>query len=322
MTLAAAERTALERAYGWTITEVETLHEGENTTYAVTTHQDKYALRRYRSERYTLAEVEAELEWLAALADSVPVVPALQTRDGARCVVRKQDGVTEIYAAFPYLTGNEPDPPIPSDFEHLGRLLRQLHNAAAHILEAKLESWARYQRPVYNAEIVNGALESLLQTPLLDGSDKRRCTSLAEQLRELYTVCSPKMSFVHADLHFSNVLVNGGTWTLLDFDECGFGFSAFDSGTIRFHALARGQTEGWPAFLRGYGEPLLTEVETKLGTAMRMFYTAGKLPLRLDIPDVRADAAGLIQKYLALTEQELAGTQQVTDHRQRRAAFR
>ena len=308
MTLAAAERTFLAEVYGWEMPEVVTLYEGENDTYAVTTLKGKYALRRYRSERYTPAEVEAELEWLAALADSVPVVPALQTRDGARCVVREQNGVTGIYAAFPYLTGDEPDPPTPSDFEHLGRLLRQLHNAAADVLEATPESWIGRQRPVYGAATVSGALESLLRTPLLNETGKQRCLSLAKHLQELYTECDPKMSFVHADLHFGNVLVNGGTWTLLDFDECGFGFSAFDLGTVRFHALARGQTEGWHMFLRGYGEPLPTAAETKLGTAMRMFYTAGKLPLRLDIPDVRADAAGLIQKYLTLAEQELART--------------
>ena len=308
MTLAAAEQTFLAEVYGWDIVKVVTLHRGENDTYAVTTRRGQYTLRRYRKDSYTPAEVNAELEWLAALADSVPVVSALQTRDGARCVVREQNGLIEIYAAFPYLTGNEPDPPTPGDFEHLGRLLRQLHSAAADVLEAKPESWAGRQRPVYGAATVSEALESLLQTPLLDASDKRRCKTLAAQLEKLYAVCNPKASFVHADLHFGNVLVQGDSWTLLDFDECGFGFTAFDLGTIRFHVLARKQVDGWHAFLRGYGEPLPSAADIRLGATMRTFYTAGKLPLRLDIPELQGRVPGLIKKYLTIAERELTGT--------------
>ena len=86
--------------------------------------------------------------------------------------------------------------------------------------------------------------------------------------------------------YFGNVLVNGNVWTLLDFDECGFGFSAFDLGTVRFHALAGEQAEGWQAFLAGYGKPRPSAAELKLGAALKMFYTASKLPLRLDIPEV------------------------------------
>ena len=200
--------------------------------------------------------------------------------------VKKQGEAAEVFAAFPYISGNEPDPPTLGDFRRLGQLLRRLHDAAAHVLAEKIEDWLGYQRPTYNLRVVKSGLESLLQTPLLDRAQKQHCTVLAEQLHELYTVCNPAKSFVHADLHFGNVLVNGAAWTLLDFDECGFGFSAFDLGTARFHALARGQTEGGEAFLSGYGEPLPTASELKLGTAMKIFYTAGRLPHRLDVPEV------------------------------------
>ncbi len=303
MTLSAAGQTFLEHAYGWTITEGLTLHEGENSTCVVTTSRDRIVVRRYRKKRYTPAEVSAELEWLAALKGTVPVVPALKTRDGTRYTVQGADS----YAAFPYIAGNEPDPPTPEDFRRLGQLLRQLHGAAAHVLETRPEHWAGRQRPTCNLHIVAGALESLLQTLLLGDADKQRCVILAEQLRELYALCNPEKSFVHADLHFGNVLVNRNVWTLLDFDECGFGFPAFDLGTVRFHAVARGH-EGWRAFFTGYGEPRPTVSELKLSTAMKIFYTAGKLPFRLDVPDVQKDAPGLIRKYLTMAEQALAET--------------
>ncbi len=266
MTLSRTDLDFLAQAYGWNINEVVTLHEGENQTYAATTLTGKYVVRRYRKNGTTPAEVNAELEWLAALNGTVPVVPALKTRNGARYTVRG----TELYAAFPYFAGDEPDPPTLGDFRRLGQLLRQLHDAAAHVLETKPERWIGRQRPTYDLQIVEGALESLLRTPLLDRTDKERCTALAEQLRELYNACNPQKSFVHADLHFGNVLVNGDVWTLLDFDECGFGFAAFDLGTVRFHTLAREQNEGWEAFLVGYGEPLPTAPELRLGTALKI----------------------------------------------------
>lgn len=209
-------------------------------------------VRHYRTGRYTPAEVTAELECLAALAGTVQVVPALPTRDGERCVVPER-GPIEIYAAFAYVTGVEPDPPTASDFEALGAFLRQLHDASVHVLATCSPQWPGYERPSYDfSTTVAGSLEHLLNTPLLDASYKRRCTGLAKRPRGLYGACDAgTKSFVHADLHFGNVLVAAGVWTLLDFDECGFGFHAFDLGTVRFHAKARGQVEGWRAFLSG-----------------------------------------------------------------------
>jgi Ser/Thr protein kinase RdoA (MazF antagonist) len=309
VTPAPAELEQLTRAYGWgTVLGVAPLHKGENQTYVVTTPSGRVVLRRYRTGRYTPTEVMAELEWLAALAGLVPVVPALATRDGTRCVVREGEPV-EIYAAFAYVPGNEPDPPTPSDFRRLGRLLRQLHAASARVLRTYASHWPGYERPRYDlATTVDGPLEQLLATPLLNASQRRRCEGLAARLRELYRACDPDTkSFVHADLHFGNVLVADGTWTLLDFDECGFGFHAFDLGTVRFHAKARGQADGWRAFLGGYGEPRPAAAEIRLGTALRMFYTAGKLPLRSDVPELRGQIAGLIERYLSMTERELEG---------------
>jgi Ser/Thr protein kinase RdoA (MazF antagonist) len=189
--------------------------------------------------------VTAELEWLAALAGTVSVVPALTTRDRKLCVVLERSP-TEIYAAFAYVAGGEPDPPTPSDFGTLGTLLRQLHDASAHVLATCSPRWPGYECPSYDlSTTVARSLEHLLNTPLLDASYKRRCMGLAERLRELYGACDPETkSFVHADLHFGNVLVADGVWTLLDFDECGFGFHAFDLSTVRFHTKARGQVEG------------------------------------------------------------------------------
>lgn len=309
MTPAPAELEQLTRAYGWgTVLSAAPLHKGENQTYVVTTPSGRVVLRRYRTGRYTPTEVMAELEWLAALAGLVPVVPALATRDGTRCVVLQADTPT-IYAAFTHVAGNEPESPTLRDFRRLGRLLRQLHAASARVLRTYAPHWPGYERPRYDlATTVDGPLEQLLATPLLQTPDKLRCASLAEQLRSLYDACAPTpSSFVHADLHFGNVLVADGTWTLLDFDECGFGFHAFDLGTVRFHTEARGQAEGWRAFLGGYGEPRPAAAEIRLGTALRMFYTAGKLPLRSDVPELRGQIAGLIARYLSMTERELEG---------------
>lgn len=188
-------------------------------------------------------------------------------------------------------------------------MLRQLHEASAHILAAQPSRWPGYRRPTYDVTTtLDEPLARLLATPPLQTPDKLRCASLAEQLRSLYDACAPTpSSFVHADLHFGNVLVADGTWTLLDFDECGFGFHAFDLGTVRFHAKTRGQAEGWRAFLGGYGEPLPAAAEIQLGTALRMFYTAGKLPLRSDIPELRGQVGRLIERYLSMAERELAG---------------
>ncbi len=96
-------------------------------------------------------------------------------------------------------------------------------------------------------------------------------------------------------------------WYCLDFDECGFGHEAFDIGVPRIHLMAADQLDDlWSSFMDGYQCPL-TEEAVRVGTSLRLFYMAGKIPKRLDIQDILNNPQKLISRYLSFIDVELSG---------------
>jgi Ser/Thr protein kinase RdoA (MazF antagonist) len=58
---------------------------------------------------------------------------------------------------------------------------------------------------------------------------------------------------IHADLHPDNLLVDGETLTVIDFDDCGFGWHAYDIAVALFQVQHAPDFEPLQtAFLRGY----------------------------------------------------------------------
>ena len=105
-------------------------------------------------------------------------------------------------------------------------------------------------------------------------------------------------------MHFGNIIAANDEWFILDFDECGFGPRILDVGAVRFHAtFEKHLDERWQAFLSGYGR--MSDEHVLLGSALRAFYAAGKIPKRLDIADLAKNPAGVVRRYLELVAAEL-----------------
>ena len=58
--------------------------------------------------------------------------------------------------------------------------------------------------------------------------------------------------------------------------------------------------------MMGYGENI-SEAAIRLGTASRIFYMAGKIPLRLDIEPIKKNPDYFIRRYIQYAEEELCG---------------
>ena len=296
-----SETEFLRRAYGWPEeTEFVELSSGENLHLLARTPETRFVVRRYRAGVRSEGEVEAELAWMVALKDVLNVPDVLPNVQGELLTV----GETHTYAAFGFVEGDWLEP-TPQSYRQLGHILRALHDEAPRVAQSQPPTWSGWQRPVYDAErVILHSLESLLAAPFLTSADKAAFERLADRLFGLWPRLPAERSFVHADVHLGNVLEHGDHYTLLDFDECGFGPRAFDAGAARLHPVAKGYVdEVWPAFLEGYGA--LDDDETRLGTALRFFYMMGKIPQRLDHPDLRKNPAERLRRYLGLVEGEL-----------------
>ena len=92
------------------------------------------------------------------------------------------------------------------------------------------------------------------------------------RLRE-FGGAADRYGLVHADLRPANLLVDGATVTVIDFDDCGFSWFLYDFGAaVSFLEHDPRLAEWQDAWLRGYRreEPLTGEDERMLATFVMM----------------------------------------------------
>ncbi|MGN5649390.1 phosphotransferase enzyme family protein [Bacillus sp. Brlt_9] len=292
------------------LTEVSLLHGGENQTYIFESDKNKFVVRQYREGRYTAEQIEAEIHWLIAMRKQMLVPEVVANKNGDWITpIMKDERSIQYFVVFRFISGSEILEPRDRDYEKLGSFMRMFHEKTNEVLKRVPRTWIGYERPIYSEKkIIHEPLQQLLHASFLSHADKHKCMKIAERIQELTNSTQlGEKQFVHGDMHFGNVLVDKEDWYLLDFDECGFGYKEFDIGVPRLHLIASGQLEDvWGNFMMGYGENI-SEATIRLGTASRIFYMAGKIPLRLDIEPIRKDPGAFIRRYVQYAEKELCG---------------
>ncbi len=206
----------------------------ENATFLAEAPEGrKIIFRVHRPDYHTQAEICAELAWISALArDHVVVTPApLKALDG-RHLVAFPDGETERLAvAFSFMPGREPD--AESDlvrwYGHLGEITARLHLHAGN--------WTRpadFTRKVWDFDTIIGARAhwgDWRTAPGLDAAGlallEQAAALLQRQLQD-YGHDAHRFGLVHCDMRAANLLVEGERLAVIDFDDCGFSWYAYD----------------------------------------------------------------------------------------------
>jgi Ser/Thr protein kinase RdoA (MazF antagonist) len=235
--IAVAERALVEYDLG-PESALSLLNLSENATYAVEDAGTgtRSILRVHRQNYHRAHEIESELDWLEALRrDSDLTVPTvLPARDGRRVVTVNADGTPRHVVHFEMVPGAEPDEATLTveDFHTLGRITAALHEHSHvwtrpsgfsrfswdwdHSLGDQ-PRWGRWQ----DAEGVGKQEHELLD----------RAERLLRQRLTDYGTGPDRFGLIHADLRLANLLVDGATITVIDFDDCGFGWFYYDFGT-------------------------------------------------------------------------------------------
>ena len=266
----AAAREAIA-AFPLTFQSLDLINVSENITWRVTdTVGARYVLRLHRPGYHTLEELHAERLWIRALDTAGIGVPqGIRTASGAEyATVRIGDTSEWRHAGLAQWADGEvlgdqiesqsgflEDPErVDRWFGQLGALIAVMHNQASawtvpstfkrHSLDADglmgdAPFWGRFwEHPELAAE--QSALFSQARARLFTVLDQ------LEKSSETYSV-------IHADLHSFNLLVHGSTLSVIDFDDAGFGWHAYDLAV----ALLPYRTTGTfgniqDAVLRGY----------------------------------------------------------------------
>ena len=217
------------------------------------------ALRLHRPGYQSEAAIRSELWLCAALAQAGLPVPAPLPTAAGEALVRLPGGT--LASAVGWLEGAplgvarvpfaQPLPRLLEVHESLGRLLRRLHDAT---MALDLPDW--FDRPRWDAAGLVGETPvwgRFWDHPCATPQDRAVLVAARAHLAERLGDAGPLL-LVHADVLRENVLVNGHSVSLIDFDDSGFGFAAYDLGT----ALAQSLDEpAYPdlrdALMQGYG---------------------------------------------------------------------
>lgn len=214
------------------------LNLSENATYAVDDEATgtRSILRVHRKDYHRKHEIESELDWLHALQrDGTVTVPTvLPARDGRRVVTVDQDGTPRYVVHFEMVEGTEPDEKslTVKDFHTLGEITAVLHDHST--------TWTRppgFGRFSWDWEHSLGDRPrwGRWQDAIGVGAGEFAVLDRARQLLQRRLAdygTGPKVfGLVHADLRLANLLVDDDTITVIDFDDCGFGWYFYDFGT-------------------------------------------------------------------------------------------
>lgn len=263
-------------AYGLDRSAVVTmLNVSENGTFRVDDPvQGRSVLRVHRTGYHTREAILSELDWIAALREAAIVstpayIPAL---DGERVVTaRLPDGAERFVVRFTWVDGVEPsEDRLVQDFEELGAITARLH--------AHAKQWNRpatFTRFVWDFDTALGQHGhwGRWQDGLGVGAQEQevlgRCAGLIGRRLDAYGKGPDRFGLVHADMRLANLLVDGPSVNVIDFDDCGLSWFMYDLGSslsfIEHEPYVPDLVEAWVGGYRATGS-MTAEEEAELPT--------------------------------------------------------
>lgn len=233
----------------------------ENATYLVEAPGGwRAVLRIHRAGYHSRRGIEQELAWTQALvADGLVNTPApIPGRDGRLVQERFVPALdeTRYMVLFQHAAGTQPDESddLTVPFEHLGAIAARTHLHS--------QSWPRpepLERLTWDLDAVFGP-----KATWGDWRDAPNVTpevrAVLEQVETVLRRCltafgkSPdRYGLIHADMRLANLLIDGQSTCLIDFDDCGLGWYLYDFATgISFmedHPQVPALRDAW---VRGY----------------------------------------------------------------------
>lgn len=232
----------------------------ENATYRIDDPATgkKWALRIHRVGYHSRAAIASELLWQSALKDSNTIITpsALPGRDGERIQSVGHESLSEPrnVVLFDWEAGSEPASNDVAGFELLGETAARMHR--------QVKAW---QRPAWFTRHTWDFETSLGATPhwgrWQDGmgmTDAARSAlgetaSLIERRLAAFGKAPTRFNLVHGDMRLANLLMDGGTVKVIDFDDSGFSWFLYDCATtVSFFEHQPEVPELISAWVRGY----------------------------------------------------------------------
>jgi len=253
----------LERYDFVVLPEVSYLTASENQIYLI---DDHHSNRRYvirinsgRLAYHNREQIHSEMMWLDALGTDtdITVPKVLAAKDGSWVQELRLPGKDQpSYAvAYSFLDGVEPpENELAEGFERLGTISAQMHSHAKRWIPP-----SEFTRPIWTPDAI--------LTDQLSWGDWREGVNInADALNVLQRaeaaiyrrledadVGPENYGLIHADLRLANLLIDGKTTAIIDFDDCGVGWYLFDlAGALSFLEEREDIGDLIGSWIRGY----------------------------------------------------------------------
>jgi Ser/Thr protein kinase RdoA (MazF antagonist) len=249
----AAER-ALSR-YGLEDGKLVLLEDIGNTVFHVQLpgHDNEgFVLRIHAPGEHSTKAIHEELQWLLAIQrDTFLIVPApVPARDGSLVqeVLAPGEATPWQCVLFHWVSGDFRDESLTKqDLQRVGMFMAQLHcHADQYVSQANPPARRAHFCDVdaWTKPLPNAAAHFSPDELAVFATAAQRVRTAVRELGEGREV----FGFIHADLHQWNYLFHGEEVRAIDFDDCGWGYYAYDIAVT----LSYLETTLQEAFLAGY----------------------------------------------------------------------
>ncbi len=282
---------AVEAAIHWNGTPLRLIRNRENAVFEMQIPGGRAALRLHREGYQDDAAIRSELWWCAALAaEGVAVPAALATRDGGHLVTlssgRKASAIVWIEGEALGESGKPFDRPLPETlaiFHNLGRLLAKFHTTTDQLTLPDDFKRPRWDIPglVGEAPFWGRFWDHLVATADQRATLQRTRSYLRDALTE-HLSKGGDFGPIHADVLRENVIMNGHSPSLIDFDDSGIGFRLYDLGTALVQNIYEpSYPELRDALMEGYGtaDRKMVEIFILARACASVGWTMPRLPI-------------------------------------------
>lgn len=219
--------------------EFENLNTLVNDIFAVTTANDKFALKLYHTPYRTMDEVQWEIDLLTHLMLHEAPISKPVRGDNGYLQTFQVNGQNRIGVLFEWAPGEKPKPSI-STYTLLGRAAAQIHQASDAFT-------SQLNRERYDMHVLIDEQLQRMKQPLIEAGQFERVSQLTERLKNLVEQKDLDQGICHMDLTLDNVHRHEDLLTVFDFDSAGHCWRAIEPyGVLQF------SKEYFDAWLDGY----------------------------------------------------------------------
>lgn len=248
----------------------------ENATYKIEAPGggERWALRVHRDGYHSKTAIASELAWQIALrkdgAANTPV--PIPGRDGELIQTIAAEGLDNPrnVVLYKWEAGHEPASTDTAGFELLGETAARMHE---HVLKWQKPAW--FTRHSWDFETSLGSRphwgrwrDGLGMTSEI-ATVVARTVGLIEKRLASIGMERDQFNLVHGDMRLANLLMDGRTVKVIDFDDCGFSWLLYDCATtVSFFEHDSQVPELIAAWVKGYRKirPLSQEQEREIET--------------------------------------------------------